>query len=72
MQEYLIYYERRNKVGDKYYYQIIEQGIEGEEGYKIIWRGKVKKTEWEWALMICKEQPNRCIINQNGMICLKN
>lgn len=72
MQEYLTTYEKTNKVGNTYYTQEVEYGIKGEEGYELIWSGKVAKREWEWSQMIAKEQPERVIMNENGIICLKN
>ena len=72
MQEYLTTYEKTNKAGNTYYTQEVEYGIKGEEGYELMWSGKVGKAEWEWSQMIAKEQPERVIMNEHGIICLKN
>ena len=72
MQEYLSTYEKTDKNGKKYYYQTNELGIKGYEGYELLWSGIVAESEWIWANEVANEQPERVIMNQYGIICLKN
>lgn len=72
MPEYLTTYENKDKNEKPYYTQKVEYGIKGEDGYELMWSGKVGKKEWEWSQMIAKEQPERVIMNECGVICLKN
>jgi len=72
MQEYITTHKKENKNKYIYFTQKVELGIENEIGYELMWSGKVSKEEWNWSQEIANEQPNRVIINENNVICIKN
>ena len=72
LKEYLTTYKKVNKSGHIYYTQQVEHGIKGCKGCELMWRGRVKKENWDWCQMIAKEQPHRLIHSCNDMICIIN
>lgn len=75
MQEFITTTERTDKRGNKYYTQEIKKmGMDSEGKFteEITWKGRVKKEDFEWCNMIAKEQPNRLIMNERGILMITN